>query len=115
MANWLFTLDIHDAWTKSQEGTLPLMDLVKILTQKLDELALQVATKFKTESLEYMELAGIIECYKEAIIDDTITQGEFNSLFEELYNWGDECSGSKVWPPSKLCWIATITSVKKTN
>jgi hypothetical protein len=98
MAEWKYVLDVKDAWQKTKKKELPIKEFISILIKKAQKLNIQ-----NDGLLEYL-----MEDFKRLLEEDSIDIEEFDSLWEELYNWADQETEPGHWPRHKLCWIRTF-------
>lgn len=98
MSHWIHKLDIHDAWVKS-EGDGDFKALSKVIIEKL------AAIDFGPHYNE--ERDGVIEAFQDLIDDSSATMGEFDSMMDELYDFGDIKLDSN-FGGKKLMWVNTF-------
>lgn len=102
MANWLRKLNISEEWKKADNGELSEQELSGIIAKKLKELS-DFGGKFEYLDEEKQEL---IDVFEDASKDEELTQGYFNTLMNELYNWSDIKLDNE-FNGKKCCWINT--------
>ena len=99
MANWKYTLDIKESWGQAIDGKINATELSKVVADKLKMLPI-----FNKD----MELQDIHTEFMILANDPTATLDEFDAVFNDLYDWGDqEIVSYGQWPSNKLCWIKT--------
>lgn len=113
MTTWSFTIDIHEAWAKTNAGEISLIDLTTILASKLDDIIPKIKKIYGSMSYENLHLQEIIQYFKEYIETNNISANEFISLFNELHNWSD--TPDKFNNSKKICLIKTNSETNKTQ
>lgn len=102
MANWKRKLDISVEWQKADKDEITVQELAQVIANKLTDLP-----DFPDEEEINLEKEDIIEAFIDLSEDKNATTDSFDSLMEELYNWGDNNLDDN-WPPTKVCWIGTF-------
>ena len=107
MANWKLKLNVSEPWKRGQDEEIKPNELSSEIAKLLKPLLTPLSVLIGYEDLK-MELDDIIEVFEEEAKDDAMGQDEFNSLWNELYDWADnEVAPFGEYPPNKLCWIKT--------
>ncbi|MDO8611102.1 MAG: hypothetical protein Q7R95_11305 [bacterium] len=103
MANWKRRLDIKEDWQKADGGEISIQDLAASISKKLQEL-----DNFGIVAIDIdLEKQDLIVCFDDLAKNQDANTNEFDSLMEELYNWGDISLDGKL-AGDKVCWIGTI-------
>lgn len=100
MSNWQRELDISKAWKKCENNNSVFRELAKDIVFKL-----RLLTPF--ENRIDNEKEDIIIEFEEIIKCSECTIEDFDTIMEDLYDWGDTQLDNE-WPPAKVCWINTF-------
>ena len=100
MANWIATLDISVDFPRSQNGELPIKDLIpeiiaqmKCLPQYMDEESCDNDnSQFLIDIIE--DLQYLVTHYQDCGICDDVDSEEFDDVWSSFYQWADE---NRVW------------------
>ena len=103
MANWQRKLDIKDEWERAKAGEISMQDLARTVASKLKDLP-DFGGKLEDIDLEKQDL---IDAFDDLAMDLSANNSDFDSLWDELYNWGDTNLDGK-FNAKKVCWIATF-------
>jgi len=98
MAEWKYILDVKEEWQKTKKNELPIKEFISILITKVQELNIQ-----NDITLEY-----VMEKFKGLLEEDSVYEGDFNAIWEDLYDWADQVIEPGYWPRHKLCWLKTF-------
>ena len=96
MADWQRKLDLKDVW---DSGDVQL--IAKTTSERLRALA---PLDDRNLDQSRVELADQFDSIAQ---DSTAGTSEFDTVMEELYDWGDTKLDSH-WNGKKVCWIATF-------
>lgn len=97
MANWINEIDIVDIWNKPINEEYTIQQLSKDIAEKLSNI------NYKNSNIEN-EKRDLIDCFLDLSTQEELTDKEFDSLMDELYNWADQSLDSN----KNVCWIKTI-------
>lgn len=97
MANWINEIDIVDIWNKTINEEYTIQQLSKDIAEKLSNI------NYKNSNIEN-EKRDLIDCFLDLSTQEELTDKEFDSLMDELYNWADQSLDSN----KNVCWIKTI-------
>lgn len=98
MANWKHILRIGDIFADYHEDKIALTDLARGIASRIGKLPCY------NRDLTLMDIAEQFECFDED--EWTSPEDEFNTLMEQLYDWGDTILNA-TWPTDRMCWIET--------
>ncbi len=96
MANWMYTLEVKDAWKQTQAGEMTIAQFAAHAAEKIKALPVFGADREIEEIVEELE---IIAADPEPGVE------AFDSVWSQLYDWADQVVGS--WN-DKMCWIRTF-------
>lgn len=95
MSNWKYKIDLKDVWAKLSDDEIEIPEGGKQIAE--------ILRKHKAYREYETELEAIAEQF-----EDVEEQDDFNSILQELYDWGDTTIPPlNAWPPNKIAWIAT--------
>lgn len=96
MTEWRHTLDLSAPWQAYVDGEMSIQELASSVSKRLS------GVKMRDDDLA-MERNDICEAFDDLAEDDDATEGEFNSLMVELYDFGD----MRLKDGSKVMWVRT--------
>jgi len=104
MADWQRKLNLTDIWTKVDTGEMTIQQLSAEIAKRLRNLR-PLAPQTADNSIDD-ERDDLVDEFEGLSEDPEATTGDFDSVMNRLYDWGDMPLDDK-WPPKKVCWIAT--------
>ena len=107
MAQWQRKLLLNPEWDQAQDDLISTQELAKSVATKLRALR-PFKAGLDDINDERDEIADNFENLAE---DKTATQQDFNSIMEDLFNWGDQRLDGE-WNGKKVCWIDHMTTVE---
>lgn len=101
MANWKYKVDIHDVWINDD---MPIQEKGKAIGAALKSTFPE--SWFDEDSDDYDDVLDALYHDFQEIDGDDVER--FDSLMDELYDYGDcEVHPFNAWPPNKMAWIRT--------
>ena len=95
MSKWKYRLDVKDAWKAAEEGNL-----------EINELASMVANRLKSFKVDDSVLKSLIARFESLAISPSLTESDFDPVWDDLYNWADQgVPPYGEWPRTKMCWV----------
>jgi len=82
MANWIWTLDIKDAWEASKRGEITTYALAQKVAAALKEAPVHL----------YFSASALAALFSK--LPEDVDVDAFDALWERLYNWADD---ERVW------------------
>jgi len=102
MSNWQRRLKLQPEWDLAQNGRIAIQEMAQIVADRLKALE-----PFVGERLVELERMGLIEAFDDLTTDEDAIADHFDSLMDELYEWGDTSLDGR-FGGKKVCWIDTI-------
>jgi hypothetical protein len=110
MADWQRTLRLNPEWDQCKADEITLQQCAASIAVKLRALA-----PFSDDPLHPLEWDSerdeLTERFEGLAGDETATSDEFNSIMDDLYDWGDTRMEPR-WNGKKVCWIDTMSTVE---
>jgi hypothetical protein len=100
MANWKYKIELKADSDRCDDGEITIAQLSGIVAEKLKALPC-----YNSPGNIGTTLLEIVERFADLSEDENAEQDEFNSILQELYDWGDTEIGPVAWPKHRLCWI----------
>jgi len=99
MSDWQRRLKLQPEWDQAGDGTIPIQELAKIISNRLSELA-----PFPEEQIEEerLDLAAEFKCLS---VDSELTYKKFNHIMNALYDWADTSLDHNLLGGRKVCWV----------
>lgn len=101
MAKWQRKLYVGDVWKAAQDGEITIQSLSKIVATRLRKMHSMSDADLEERRIE------LAEWFEDLADDQNATSDDFDSLWNELYDWGDTALDDH-WNGKKVCWIDTI-------
>ena len=101
MPNWQRRLDIMIPWQQAEEGTLPVHELAKIVSDRLLELQ-PFGIPYFDEDREQ-----IADEFKTFYEDESEDKEWFDAIMSSLYDWADQTveKTDSFFETKKVCWV----------
>lgn len=103
MANWQRVLRLNPEWDSCGEDEITRQELAASIALKLSTLS-PLQDEWAEE--QRLELA---DSFRDMGRDSALSEGEFNGMMSDLYDWGDTPLDDK-WNGKKVCWVDCMTS-----
>ena len=104
MSEWKYTIDIYDEWQASKRGELSLHDLSKVILghlRRIEEIIGPLSDPYFKALLDNFEMFAEDG-------EGSVDRDEFDSVMDELYDWGDQPVRSGQFRTTRMCWINTL-------
>lgn len=105
MANWVRKIKLNPWWDQAKDGTVSIQILADKIAAKLAALPVFVEDDINFARDE------LVDQFKSIASDPFAGRDDFDSIMDELYDWGDTSLDGSQWMGRKVCWIDTMSTV----